>query len=177
MLLLYLTLKIPIFSLYYRIVVCQPVGVYLSCLDLAALKMIPWGMLQTIGKMEFKIQDPPKKEITRVPLASIKSKPPTSSTTNFNFNSSFSQSPPQYSVSSPFSPLIPSTDPRSPSPSTPNAPFRAIHFMLLSLGLPSNNVLDYHNDKAKENTSSPLSFLTPLLDQTFNRYVIIKKNP
>lgn len=155
---------------------CQPLGIYFSCLDLAALKMIPWGMLQIIEKMEFKIQDPPKKEITRIPLASIKSKPPTS-TTSFNFNSSFSQSPPQYSVSSPFiiqSPLIPSTDPRSPSTSTTHVPFRAIHFMLLTLGLPHNNVLDYHNDKAKENSSSPLSFLTPLLDQTFNRYVIIK---
>jgi hypothetical protein len=139
--------------------------------------MIPWGILQIIEKMELRIQDPPKKEITRIPLASIKSKPPTSSTTNFNFNSSFSQSPPQYSVSSPFiikSPLIPSTDPRSPSTSTTtHAPFKAIHFMLLYLGLPPNNVLDYHNNKAKENTSSPLSFLTPLLDQTFNRYVII----
>ena len=132
-------------------------------------------MLQFIEKMEFKIQDSPKKEISRIPLANITSRQSSSSTSYFNFNSSFSQSPSQYCASSPYiipSPVIPSIFPSSPTPSTAHTHFKAVHFMLLSLGLPPNNVLDYHNNKTKENTSSPLSFLTPLLDKTFNRYVI-----
>ena len=144
---------------------CQPKDAYFSCLDLAAIKMIPWGMLQFIDRMEFKIQDSPKKEITRIPFANITSKTSSSSISYFNFNSSFSQSPQQYIIHA--SPVTPSPDLRFPA----RASFRAVHFMLLSLGLPPNLALDCHNNKTKENTSSPLSFLTPLLDKTFNRYV------
>ena len=146
-------------------VVCQPKDSYFSCLDLAAVKMIPWGMLQFIDRMEFKIRESPKKKITRIPLANITSKTTSSSISYFNFNSSFSQSPPQYILHA--SPLTPSPDLRFPT----RAPFKAVHFMLLSLGLPPNPALDCHNNKTKENTSSPLFFLTPLLDKTFNRYV------
>ena len=150
----------------YCTVVCQPKDAYFSCLDLAAIKMIPWGMLQFIERVEFKIQDAPKKEITRIPLANITSKTSSSSSISyFNFNSSFSQSPPQYIIHA--SPVTPSPDLRFPA----RTPFKAVHFMLLSLGLSPNLALDCHNNKTKENNSSPLSFLTPLLDKTFNRYV------
>lgn len=81
-------------------------------------------------------------------------------------------SPSAYGYEHPSSPQYGANPMHNPDGAA-NAPthFKAIHFILLGMGLPSNNVLDVVSDDEKEDNVGEYGFpfLASLLDDTFGR--------
>lgn len=84
-------------------------------------------------------------------------------------------SPSAYGYANSTSPQYGSNPMHTPADGVTHVPshFKAIHFILLGMGLPSNNVLDVVSDDEREDNVGEFAFpfLASLLDDTFSRLV------
>jgi hypothetical protein len=143
--------------------------------------MIPRGMLMAIATAEIHepVQDSSEKGPPKIPVLAGQNTPPRTplSTVAKLFGApdqtpNQAPSPSAYGYEHSNSPQFGSNPMHTPDGVTHSpSHFKAIHFILLGMGLPPNNVLDVVSDDEKEDNVGEYAFpfLASLLDDTFSR--------